>query len=217
MGESEAVVPIGQHMADRRRMGDLGKDPQRAAACAQQLTAIAPDRYCPWPLSWQRHYQVLADPVDADGVLSAIEPGVLFEGDDIGRWLQRQKNPGTWAQLSTEQQQERLSKLGVQPDQAAARATTAPSKAQQVFQRDLTALTQWVEREGADRPVPRGHSEQITVDGEAEPVTVKLGVWISNTKSRRDRLDADQLAALAKLGMDWAKPVTVPQAAPDGL
>jgi hypothetical protein len=27
----------------------------------------------------------------------------------------------------------------------------------------LAALTQWVEREG-DRPVPRGHSEQITVE-----------------------------------------------------
>ncbi|MFF9733743.1 helicase associated domain-containing protein [Streptomyces albidoflavus] len=67
----------------------------------------------------------------------------------------------------------------------------------------------------ADRPEPRGHSEQITVDGETEPVTVKLGVWISNTKSRRDRLDADQLAALAELGMDWARSVTVPQAAPD--
>lgn len=68
-----------------------------------------------------------------------------------------------------------------------------------------------------DRPVPRGHGEQIEVGGEAEPVTVKLGVWISNTKSRRDRLDADQLAALAKLGMDWAKPVTIPQATPDSL
>lgn len=52
--------------------------------------------------------------------------------------------------------------------------------------------------------MPRGHSEEIAVDGEAEPVAVKLGVWISNTKSRTDRLDADQLAALAALGMDWA-------------
>lgn len=65
-----------------------------------------------------------------------------------------------------------------------------------------------------DRPVPRGHSEEITVNGQAEPVTVKLGVWVSNTKSRRNRLDADQLA---ELGMDWARPVTVPRAVPDGL
>ncbi|MFC8419214.1 helicase associated domain-containing protein, partial [Streptomyces coelicoflavus] len=217
-GEGEAMVPVGQHMANLRRKGGLGKDAERAAERAQQLTSIDEDWNCPWHLDWQRHYRVLADLVDADGHLPEIQPGVLFEGDDIGRWLERQKNPGTWAQLSTEQQQ-RLAKLGVQPAQApspapaAARATKGPSTAQAAFQRGLTALTQWVEREGADRPVPRGHSEEITVDG--EPATVKLGVWISNTKSRRDRLDADQLAALAELGMDWARPVTVPQ--PDGL
>ncbi|NEY36481.1 DEAD/DEAH box helicase family protein [Streptomyces sp. PRKS01-65] len=212
-------LPIGQHMANLRRKGGLGKDPKRAAERAQQLAAIDPDWNCPWPLDWQRHYRILADLVDADGGLPEIRPGVLFEGDDIGWWLERQKNPGTWAQLLPEQQ-ERLSKLGVQPAEApfpapvAARMTKGPSKAQAAFQRGLAALTQWVEREG-DRPVPRGYSEQITVNGES--VTVKLGVWISNTKSRRDRLNADQLTALAKLGMNWAKPVTDPQAAPDSF
>jgi hypothetical protein len=63
-----------------------------------------------------------------------------------------------------------------------------------------------VEREGAHRPVPRGHAEEITIDGEEEPVTVKLGVWVSNTKSRRERLDTDQLAALRELGVEWAGP-----------
>ncbi|WP_411112293.1 Helicase associated domain protein, partial [Streptomyces sp. c-19] len=218
-GEDDEMVPIGQHMANLRRTGGLGKNAERAAVRAQQLAAVDEDWNCPWPLNWQRHYRVLADLVDADGHLPDIAPGVVYDGDDIGTWLQRQKNPGTWAQLSAEQQ-ERLVKLGVQPDHAPARATAAPrsakgpSKAQQAFQRGLAAVTQWVEREG-DRPVPRGHSEQITVDGEAEPVIVKLGVWISNTKSRRDRLNADQRAALAKLGMHWAKPVTIPQATPD--
>jgi hypothetical protein len=60
-----------------------------------------------------------------------------------------------------------------------------------------------VEREG-QRPVPRGHAEEITVDGETEPVAVKLGVWVSNTKSRRDKLAQDQLDALAELGVSWA-------------
>ncbi|MFE5898245.1 Helicase associated domain protein [Streptomyces sp. NPDC056488] len=208
-GEGEAMVPIGQHMANLRRKGGLGKDPERAAVRAQQLAAVDEDWNCPWPLNWQRHYRVLADLVDADGVLPAIEPGVVFEGDDIGRWLQRQKNPGTWTQLLPEQQ-ERLTKLGVQPDQApspapaAPRTTKGPSKAQQAFHRGLAALTQWVEREGAHRPVPRAHGEEITVEGHAEPVIVKLGVWVSNTKSRRDKLTADQLAALAELGVDWA-------------
>ncbi|MFK0223738.1 helicase associated domain-containing protein [Streptomyces vinaceus] len=68
----------------------------------------------------------------------------------------------------------------------------------------MAALAQWVEREGADRPVPRAHGEEVTVEGEAEPVVVKLGVWVSNTKPRRDKLTADQLAALAQLGVDWA-------------
>ncbi|GAA1544663.1 hypothetical protein GCM10009730_62240 [Streptomyces albidochromogenes] len=42
------------------------------------------------------------------------------------------------------------------------------------------------------------------VDGEAEPVIVKLGVWISSTRERREKLTADQLAAIAALGVDWA-------------
>ncbi|WP_055637198.1 DEAD/DEAH box helicase [Streptomyces griseoruber] len=209
-GEGNAMVPVGQHAANLRRKGGLGKDAERAAERAEQLTAIDPDWDCPWPLDWQRHYRVLADLVDADGVLPEIQPGVLMDGDDLGRWLERQKQPGTWAQLSTEQQ-ERLSQLGVQPLEApspapaATRTAKGPSKAEQAFQRGLAALAQWVEREGADRPTPRGHSEQIMVDGEAEPVVVKLGVWNSNTRARWDKLTSDQQAALAALGVPWAK------------
>ncbi|WP_369199139.1 DEAD/DEAH box helicase [Streptomyces djakartensis] len=210
-GEGEAMVPIGQHLANLRRKGGLGKDPQRAEERAAQLTEIDPDWNCPWPLNWQRHYRVLAH-LAADergGVLPDIQPGVTFDGDDIGKWLQQQAQPAIWARLLPEQQ-ERLTQLGITPAEApspapAARgATKSQSKAQQAFQRGLTALAQWVEREGADRPVPRGHSEEIAVDGEAEPVAVKLGVWVSNTKSRRDKLTQDQLDALRKLGVEWA-------------
>ncbi|MEV6841364.1 Helicase associated domain protein [Streptomyces sp. NPDC051133] len=208
-GEGEAMVPVGQHMANLRREGGLGKDPVRAAERAKQLAAIDPDWNCPWPLDWQRHYRVLADLVDADGSLPDTQPGVQFDGDDLGRWLQRQTQPGTWAQLSSEQQ-ERLTMLGIKPLQeaspapATARAAKGMTKAQQAFQRGLTALAQWVEREGAHRPVPRGHCEQTTVDGEAEPVVVRLGVWVSNTRARRDRLAQEQLDALRELGLEWA-------------
>ncbi|MFF4830101.1 Helicase associated domain protein [Streptomyces sp. NPDC001312] len=211
-GEGEAMVPIGQHIANLRRKGQkngLGKDPERAAVRAEQLAAIDPDWDCPWPLDWQRHYRVLADLVDADGSLPDIAPGVTFDGDDIGRWLERQREASTWAQLSSEQQ-ERLTRLGVQPTEAptpapaADRAAKGPNKAQQAFQRGLAALAQWVEREGSDRPVPRGHSEEIAVDGAAEPIAVRLGVWVSNTKTRRDKLTQEQLDALRELGMEWA-------------
>ncbi|MFD8174863.1 Helicase associated domain protein [Streptomyces sp. NPDC059709] len=214
-GEGEAMVPIGQHMANLRRKGGLGKDPKRAAERAKQLAAIDPDWNCPWPLNWQRHHRVLADLVDADGTLPDIQPGVLFEGDDLGRWLQRQAN--SWTELSEEQQQ-RLSALGVKPAErpAPAPATKCAGKTSAAFQRGVQALAQWVEREGADRPVPRGASEEIAVDGEAEPVTVKLGVWVSNTRARRDKLSAEQLAALAALGVDWAGPAPAAPAPTDG-
>ncbi|MFJ8186637.1 Helicase associated domain protein [Streptomyces sp. NPDC096105] len=208
-GEGKAMVPVGQHMANLRRKGGLGKDPQRAEARAAQLAEIDPDWNCPWPLDWQRHYRVLADLVDTDGHLPDIAPGVLMDGDDIGRWLQQQRKPGIWKLLSTEQQ-ERLTTLGIKPLEtssptpATGRAAKGPSKAQQAFQRGLAALAQWVEREGAHRSVPRSHSEEITIDGEAAPVTVRLGVWVSNTKARRDKLTQEQLEALRKLGIAWA-------------
>lgn len=212
-GEGEAMVPIGQHMANLRRKGGLGKDPKRAAERAAQLSAIDEDWNCPWPLNWQRHYRVLADLVDADGTLPYIAPGITYDGDDIGTWRWQQQNAGVQAQLMPEQR-ERLAKLGIpiadlpSPSPAAARTTKAetkgPSRAQAAFQRGLAALTQWVEQEGADRPVPRGAVVEITVDGEAEPVPVKLGVWLSNTRARRDRLNTDQLTALAELGINWA-------------
>jgi hypothetical protein len=97
----------------------------------------------------------------------------------------------------------------VKPVQAPSPAPVAtrakgPSKAQQAFQRGLAALAQWVEREGTHRPVPRSHAEEIAVDGETEPVAVKLGVWTSNTRVRRDKLTQEQLDALRKLGVEWA-------------
>ncbi|MFE9292033.1 hypothetical protein [Streptomyces olivaceus] len=74
------MVPIGQHMANLRRKGGLGKDPKRAAERAEQLAAVAPDLDCPWPLSWQRHLWVLADLVDADGVLPYHRAGRHVRG-----------------------------------------------------------------------------------------------------------------------------------------
>lgn len=213
-GEGEAdteQLAIGQLLANLRRKDGLGKDPERAAARAAQLTEIDPDWNCPWPLDWQRHHRVLVH-LAADephGHLPHIAPGVHMDGDDIGRWLQQQRKPGIWKLLSTEQQ-ERLTKLGIKPFEApsqvpaTSRSTKGPSRAQQAFQRGLAALTQWVELEGPDRPVPRSHSEQIAVDGQTEPVTVKLGVWVSNTKTRRDKLAPEQLDALRELGVEWA-------------
>ncbi|MFJ2171027.1 DEAD/DEAH box helicase [Streptomyces griseofuscus] len=202
-------VAIGQLIANLRRDGGLGKDPVRAAERAGQLTAIDEDWNCPWPLDWQRHHRVLADLTadEPDGRLPDIAPGVLHDNDDLGRWLKQQRKPATWKQLSAEQQQ-RLTRLGVTPAEATAAAPAAQgaakgsgnagSKAQAAFRRGLAALTQWVEREGR-RPVPR-KTVEILPDG----TEAKLGIWYSNTKTRRDKLTAEQLDALRELGVKWA-------------
>ncbi|MFI6412975.1 helicase associated domain-containing protein [Streptomyces sp. NPDC050585] len=66
------------------------------------------------------------------------------------------------------------------------------------FERGLVALEQYKAREGHLK-VPRGHVERLE-DG----TEVKLGVFLSNSKSRRAKLTADKLAALAGLGLEWA-------------
>ncbi|MGW8375648.1 Helicase associated domain protein [Streptomyces sp. ODS28] len=206
----EEAVPVGRYMANLRRKGGLGKAPGRAAQRAQQLTAIDPEWDCPWPLDWQRHYRVLADlAADEDGgVLPPIAPGVLFDGDDLGRWIRRQTRG--WGQLS-EEQRRRLSALGLQPADPVPAATSAHPGARMpaAFQRGVTALAQYIAREGTHR-VPRGHTEDLVLDGGEQPVSIKLGVWISNTKSRWEKLTPQQRAALAELGVEWAQPVSAP-------
>ncbi|MEU8837110.1 hypothetical protein [Streptomyces sp900116325] len=47
--------------------------------------------------------------------------------------------------------------------------------------------------------VGRRHVEELP-DG----TSVRLGVFLSNQKNRRDKLTEHQLATLAELGYDWA-------------
>ncbi|MFI6689901.1 helicase associated domain-containing protein [Streptomyces sp. NPDC050485] len=76
---------------------------------------------------------------------------------------------------------------------------TGAGRGAQAFTRGLAALAQYVEREQRG-VVPRQHTEQVTVDGQEHEV--RLGVWVSNQNSRRDKLSAEQLGQLAELGMD---------------
>ena len=219
-GEGEAMVPIGQHMANLRRKGGLGKDPERAAERAAQLTAIDPDWNCPWPLDWQRHYRVLADLVDADGHLPDIAPGVLMDGDDIGRVAPAAEAAGHLGAAvdraaGTAVQAGRASPLEApSPAPAATRAAKGPSKAQQAFQRGLAALAQWVEREGAHRPVPRGHSEADRGRRRGGAGGREAGRMDLQHQDEAGQAHPEQRAALADLGVPWAKAAAVP--APSG-
>ncbi|MGW3491924.1 Helicase associated domain protein [Streptomyces sp. NPDC001054] len=212
-GEGADVVRVGDLMANLRRAGGLGKDEERAAARAAQLRAVDEDWDCPWPLDWQRCYRqlVLLAADEPDGRLPEIAPGVCLDGDDLGAWVARQQEPRVWAQLSTEQRA-RLEALGLRPTEAApgrgvqgtgaAGSRKRTATARTAFQRGVAALAQWVEREGAEKPVPRKHIETVNVDG--EDIDVRLGVWVSNTKSRFDGLSVDERGQLTALGVPWA-------------
>ncbi|MGW2588256.1 helicase associated domain-containing protein [Streptomyces virginiae] len=86
---------------------------------------------------------------------------------------------------------------------AAAKTTTTAGlrTGGDAFHKGLQALTQYVARTGSVT-VPRGHVEAVDIGGEEH--AVKLGIWLTNTKSRRPKLDQAQLATLADLGIDWA-------------
>ncbi|MEU5036116.1 helicase associated domain-containing protein [Streptomyces rubiginosohelvolus] len=121
-------------------------------------------------------------------------PGVTVNGVDVGTWTTRQTDPAVWDTLSTEQQK-RLEALGL-----TRRTETAPTgKGAKggAFERGITALTQYAAREGRV-VVPRAHVEE-TPHG-----PVRLGTWVSNTRSRRAKLTGEQREQLAALGIDWA-------------
>jgi hypothetical protein len=176
------------------------RDPTRTHSEAA-LAAIDPDWNPTWPLDWQRHYTGTREYLtELDAELADLEPGVTIHGHDIGRWLERQRQTVVWHGL-TNGQRERLTALGIEPHAAPAapeqqEPAKGPGGRSTAFTRGLAALTQYKERTGT-LTVPRGHTEEV------EGVIVKLGVWVSNTKSRRNKLTADQLAALQELGVHW--------------
>ncbi|WP_308280693.1 helicase associated domain-containing protein [Streptomyces coelicoflavus] len=166
---------------------------------------IDPDWKPGWPVDWQRHYSALKTLAGEDGVLGSVEPGTVVHGMDVGRWLATQRQ--NWALLS-EGQRDRLAGMGVEPaerpvpTQAGAGGAAVGGKPSggrsAAFERSVAALAQYKARTGS-LTVSRGHTERLE-DG----TEVRLGVFLSNTKSRRAKLDADKLAALADLGLDWA-------------
>ncbi|MFD7596308.1 Helicase associated domain protein [Kitasatospora sp. NPDC059812] len=192
--------PVGQWLSNQRRPGALTGRPDRQEALAE----IDPDWNPAWPLDWQRHYAAVADCLDGGAQLGDLLPGVTIHGLDIGRWLERQRQHHLWHGL-TDAQRERLTQLGVEPPAAPAEETAPRTKAgagkPSAFDRGLAALTQYKARTGTVT-VPRQHIETIP-DGDGGFVAVKLGVFLSNAKSRRAKLTGEQLDRLAALGLDW--------------
>ncbi|KOV97506.1 helicase [Streptomyces sp. NRRL B-1140] len=186
--------PIGQWLSNLRRPGALDAHPEWRAV----LEAVDEHWNPAWPPDWQRHYtaarQLLRDQSDP----TIVTPGVTIHGMDIGRWLHKQRQHAVWHGLM-DQQRELLKQLGITPlPPEQETPAKSPKTAPDAFQRGIAALAQYKEREG-HLTVPRGHVEMLP-DG----TEVRLGVWIMNQKSRRGKLTADKLQALANHGLEWA-------------
>ncbi|MFH8797595.1 Helicase associated domain protein [Streptomyces sp. NPDC017941] len=188
---------VGQWLSNLRRPGALDGHPE----WEQALREVDEDWNPGWPATWQRHYAAAREMLVEESVLAYVEPGVTVHGMDIGKWLAKQRQPAVWAGLM-DGQRERLERLGIQPLPPEPEAPDKPSSAPvSAFERGVAALAQYKAREGSVA-VPRGHTEPVVVDGQEHQV--KLGVFLSNSKSRRAKLGADKLAALAALGLEWA-------------
>ncbi|MDX2548790.1 Helicase associated domain protein [Streptomyces sp. WI04-05B] len=187
--------PLGMWLANLRRPGALDDHPEWKTA----LEAVDEDWNPGWPAEWQRHYAALRELVRDEEGQADVLPGVTVHGMDIGRWAAKQRQPAVWASLM-DGQRERLEQLGVvplPPEQET--PAKAPQGASGAFERGIAALAQYKAREGSVA-VPRGHTEQLEDGAE-----VRLGVFLSNSKSRRAKLTVDKLAALAALGLEWAQ------------
>ncbi|MEV5161077.1 Helicase associated domain protein [Streptomyces sp. NPDC053728] len=192
-------VAVGQWLANLRKAGGLGKDQDRAAQRRAALESIDPD-WCPeWSTEWQRHYATARALLSEEGGLTEVLPGVIVHGCDIGAWINRQREHTVWENLLPEQRQ-RLEDLGLTPlPPAPARKKAATTSG--AFERGILALEQYKARTGS-LTVPRAHIETVVVDGQEH--AVKLGVFLTNNKTRRAKLTADKLAVLAALGLEWA-------------
>jgi len=72
---------------------------------------------------------------------------------------------------------------------------------EQAFEIALSAATAYRERVG-HLEVPRGHVETV-VAFDSRREDVRLGVWITTTRSRRPKLPTERIAALDALDMRW--------------
>ncbi|PVC81978.1 helicase associated domain-containing protein, partial [Streptomyces sp. CS014] len=192
-------VPLGQWLSNLRRPGGLGTDPARADERRKALEAIDPEwNPTGWPVDWQRHYAATRHLLAEEQGGVELLPGITVNGIDVGTWTTRQTDPAVWDTLSAEQQK-RLEALGLRRTETAPAAPAGKSGkgSASAFERGITALTQYAAREGRVA-VPRAHVEE-TPHG-----PVRLGTWVSNTRSRRAKLTVEQREQLAALGIDWA-------------
>ncbi|MYW00370.1 helicase associated domain-containing protein, partial [Streptomyces sp. SID3343] len=224
----DAVVegyPVGRWLEKRRAQGRAGTLPGERDVALDAL--VEGEEWNPrdWTPDWQRHltcakrFLALATGGEVGGGagtgLGDVGPAVVHRGVALGRWVARQKSG--WERLGDEQRAA-LTALGLVPPAPAgtvgpARRVGAGGSAdgpggsrpkrtrEEAFTIALGAAAAYRARVG-HLEVPRGHVESV-VAFDGWPEDVRLGVWVTTTRSRRAKLPAERVAALDALGMRW--------------
>ncbi|MGW7530594.1 Helicase associated domain protein [Streptomyces sp. NPDC054783] len=169
----------------------------------EQLEDIDP-AWCPtWPVAWQRAFHLTRLHLEADGTLPLEPGGVVYQGEDLGRWV-RSVRLG-WDTLTTVQQWMCQHILGIQPASEDEKPKPRRSQADK-WTLNYAAAKQYYQREGHLR-VPRKHVERITGgygDSEdREERELRLGAWVSNQRSRAATLSPERVEQLSAIGMRW--------------
>ncbi len=161
------------------------------------LEAIDPG-WCPlgWDVAWQRCFTLTRNHTRAGGTLPETAGELVVQGEDLGVWTAAQRQG--WDKLTPAQQWLLGSTLGLEPAGPAERPArlTADDK----WALNLRAARQFRDREGHLRPA-RHHVERLDVDG--QPVDIRLGMFLDNTRRRADKLTPGRRAALDQIGMRW--------------
>ncbi|MER6450826.1 DEAD/DEAH box helicase [Streptomyces venezuelae] len=192
----EAAVdgyPLGTWLANRRREARMRAGAPGALSAHRRTALKDIDPYwCPeWDVAWQRRYALLHRHI-AEGGSPEVLPGHTAAGEDIGLWCARQRD--VWDTLRDEQRR-LLSELGMAPSTGNVPVSGRVAHDDK-FRRNLAAAQAYAQREG-HLNIPRQHVEALN------GVEIKLGVWISNQRSRRTRLSPERISALDGLGMRW--------------
>jgi hypothetical protein len=97
-----------------------------------------------WPADRQRHYAAVRELL-RDEDQTDVLTGMTIHGQDVGRWLNKQRQHTTWTKLTTGQR-ERLEQLGITP--------LAPHAEPETPAEPATAPVGAFERGGGRPPLP---------------------------------------------------------------
>ncbi len=192
-----------ENLQQRQEAGETDLDWTGALTAERKaaLDAIDP-AWCPtgWTLEWQRSFTLARRFVQGGGQLAGARPGtVAVQGVDLAAWGRDQQLG--WDQLRPAQQWMCQHVLGLAP-MAPEQRPKGPVSHAETERRNLLAAAQFRAREG-HLNVPRGKKETLVLD-DGTQVEVSLGLFITNSRTRRASIPVKRAQALTELGMRWA-------------